>query len=148
MTEARRRAFSNARAVLKIVSSFGVVGALALVALGAVPSHASASRTAYYTATQASAGAKAYAADCASCHGVHLEGVSAPALVGGGGMAASESVADLYGFITEQMPAGNPGSLSSATYTSILAFLLEKNGHPAGAVPLTPARIKTISESL
>ena len=115
-------------------------------ALGGVANSKSAGG-AYYTAAQATAGQKAYNANCASCHGANLEGVKAPAL-SGPGMAGSQSVADIYGFMVQQMPAGAPGSLSAAQYTTIMAYVLKKNGHPAGKKPLTPASAKKISAKI
>ena len=76
-----------------------------------------------------------------------LEGVKAPALAGEG-MAGSQSVADIYGFMVQQMPAGAPGSLTSAQYTSIMAYVLKKNGHPAGKTPLTSASVKKITAKI
>jgi mono/diheme cytochrome c family protein len=122
------------------------VGALVLVALFALPSHASPSQ-AYYTAAQAAAGGKLYAARCASCHGAHLEGLQAPPLAGAG-KPGGQSISDIYGFMIAQMPADAPGSLKPTLYVSILAFLLKKNGHPAGAAPLTPARASKLDDML
>ena len=34
------------------------------------------------------------------------------------------------------MPAGNPGSLSHDQYAQVMAFILSKNGYPAGATAL------------
>jgi mono/diheme cytochrome c family protein len=93
-----------------------------------------------YTKAQAAAGAKAYATSCASCHGARLEGVTAPPLQGAAApFHATETVGDVYAFTTTQMPLGKPASLSPTTYTAILAYLMQKNGHPAGPRPLTPA---------
>jgi len=115
-------------------------------ALGAVASSKPAS-PAYYTAVQASSGQKDYNTSCASCHGVNLEGVKAPALAGEG-MAGSQSVADIYGFMAQQMPAGAPGSLTAAKYATIMAYILKKNGHPAGKVALTAASVKKITAKI
>jgi mono/diheme cytochrome c family protein len=132
---------------LKCSSTGAAALVLVLAGLAAFPSPATTAKKAYYTAAQAGTGAKAYAANCASCHGTNLEGVKAPALAGPG-MAGSQSVADIYEFAVQQMPAGAPGSLSAATYTSIMAFILKKNGHPAGTVALTPKSAAKISEKI
>jgi mono/diheme cytochrome c family protein len=102
---------------------------------------------AYYTTAQATSGQKDYNTSCASCHGVNLDGVKAPALAGEG-MAGSQSVADIYGFMAQQMPAGAPGSLSTAKYATIMAYILKKNGHPAGKVALTAASVKKITAKI
>lgn len=119
---------------------------VATSALGGVANSKSAGG-AYYTPAQAVAGQKAYNANCASCHGTNLEGVKAPAL-SGPGMAGSQKVSDIYGFMVQQMPAGAPGSLSAVQYTTIMAYLLKKNGHPAGNKPLTAASAKRISAKI
>jgi mono/diheme cytochrome c family protein len=131
---------------VKSLIALGAAGAFALVAY-AVPSHAASAKKAYYTAAQATSGAKAYGANCASCHGANLEGVKAPAL-SGAGMAGSQSISDIYGFMVQQMPAGAPGSLKPDTYVTIMAFLLKKNGHPAGAKPLTDVSVKKVAEKI
>ena len=95
-----------------------------------------------FTASQAAAGAKTYAAQCSRCHGANLEGVSAPALRGSGSGLAGDSVHDAYVFISTQMPAGNPGSLSAAEYSNLVAYILSRNGHTAGTTSLTPAAAK------
>ncbi len=129
-----------------ILSATAVV--VAASALGTVASSKTTSASAaYYTAAQATSGQKEYATECASCHGVKLEGVKAPALAGEG-MAGSQSVADIYYFMQQQMPAGAPGSLSAAKYASIMAYILKKNGHPAGKVMLTAASVKKITAKI
>jgi mono/diheme cytochrome c family protein len=127
--------------------SFAVATAVALIATFAPHADAGSSKAAYYTSAQATAGAAAYQTNCSRCHGVNLEGVSGPALKGAA-MAGSQTVADIYGFVSQQMPAGAPGSLNAATYTAIMAFLLKQNGHPAGSTPLTPASAKKISAKI
>jgi mono/diheme cytochrome c family protein len=115
--------------------------------LGAPRAGGAADSKAYYTAAQAAAGAKAFAQSCAQCHGAHLQGVSAPALKGAS-MHGSQSIADIYSFMAQQMPAGNPGSLKPATYAAIMAFILKQNGHPAGNTTLTAQSVKSITEKI
>jgi polar amino acid transport system substrate-binding protein len=47
------------------------------------------------------------------------------------------TVGALFQFITQNMPLGNPESLSHDQYVSIMAFVLSKNGFKAGGAPLT-----------
>jgi polar amino acid transport system substrate-binding protein len=122
------------------------IAVVALLAVVATPK-ADAGSAGYYTAAQATSGAKLYGDNCSRCHGAKLEGVSAPALKGSG-MAGSQSIADIYGFVSQQMPAGAPGSLSPTVYASIMAFILKENGHPAGDKPLTAASAKTIKAKI
>lgn len=118
----------------------------AAVALSvALASHATAGVAAApvaFSAAQATQGAKVYTQACASCHGANLKGVSAPALVGSTSSIATQSVAEVYAYMSQQMPMTAPGSLSEAQYTSVLAYLLQRNGHKAGPRPLTTAVAK------
>jgi cytochrome c len=104
---------------------------------------ASAKLPALYMKTQATAGAKVYGARCEVCHGAALQGVNGPALVGHNIMLLGEknhlTVGDFFQFITAQMPLNAPASLSHADYVNVMAYLLQKNGYPAGAKPLTYA---------
>jgi mono/diheme cytochrome c family protein len=93
-----------------------------------------------YTAAQASAGATLWAAKCAQCHGANLEGGAGPALTGANLRTLSKNtkltVGDLFTFMSQQMPLNDPASLKQSDYSAIMAFILKKNGYPAGAVPL------------
>jgi mono/diheme cytochrome c family protein len=104
---------------------------------------ASPKPAAIYTAAQAAAGGKAYAASCAACHGENLEGGAGPALSGANLKTLQKSthltVSDLWEFVTLQMPMNAPGSLPKAQYAEIVAYILKFNGYPAGAKSLTPA---------
>ncbi len=92
----------------------------------------------WYTAAQAVNGAKAYQKTCAGCHGAELRGGMGPALVGKqfwltyGGKKAST----LWSAVHTQMPMMAPGSVSAKNSINIMAFLLQKNGVPAGIKPL------------
>jgi len=96
-----------------------------------------------FTAPQAAIGAKTYAKNCASCHGANLGGVTAPALVGRTSAIAQQSLAEVYEYISQQMPMTAPGTLSKAQYLSILAYILQKNGHKAGSRPLSASVAST-----
>ena len=120
----------------------GLIGLALLACASLAASEAGAAGASVYTKAQAGAGAKTYAAQCSRCHGDKLQGVSAPALTGSGSGLAGDTVAVAYTFISTQMPAGNPGSLSSTEYSNVLAYILSRNGHAAGTVSLTPATAK------
>ena len=116
-----------------------------LVALAAVPHGARAASGSLYTAAQATSGKKLYAANCSKCHGADLSGVSAPALKGPAApYHGSQSVAQVYDYISGQMPLNNPGGLPAKTYVSIMAYLLQQNGHSAGTTPLTIGKATTL----
>lgn len=91
-----------------------------------------------YTDEQAAAGAELYKKECALCHGGGLEGRVGPTLRGDG--FASEkndfTMGHMFSYVANQMPGGDPGSLEHEEYEAIWAFILEKNGYPAGAEPV------------
>jgi alcohol dehydrogenase (cytochrome c) len=102
-----------------------------------------------FTPAQASAGGAAYRQHCASCHGAELEGQHlAPALSGERfdrswrGKPASTLM-----FHLRRMPPNLPatsGGLGDDTYASILAYLLQANGHePGGSGP--PAGVDALA---
>lgn len=77
-----------------------------------------------YTSQQVAAGGKLFAQDCASCHGAQLQGISAPALAGGGMAHAKLDLSQMRSIVTQQMPLGAPGSLQPQQYASIIAYIL------------------------
>jgi mono/diheme cytochrome c family protein len=85
-----------------------------------------------YTTEQAARGKDVYAGMCLSCHagmGNHT-GPVFRARWGG------RDVQQLYGFISENMPKNDPGTLSPDEYAAVVAYLLQLNGIPAGSTPL------------
>ncbi len=128
---------------MKFVLLAPAAAAVALAAALATHSEAGAAGgSVAFSATQAAQGAKVYTQSCASCHGANLKGISAPALVGATSSIATQSVAEVYAYMSQQMPMTAPGSLSETQYTSLLAYLLQRNGHKAGPHPLTTAVAK------
>jgi mono/diheme cytochrome c family protein len=102
---------------------------------------------AVYTAAQAAAGARLYAAQCSSCHAATLRGGIGPALIGDGFTAqwSGEPASDPYKMMTANMPQNAPGSLKPAEYVDIMAFILQRNAFPAGPMPLTAARLQDVT---
>ena len=94
-----------------------------------------------YTTQQAADGERTYDAKCSACHGDHLEGGAGPALSGAtlGTLAKNTklTVGDMFSFLAQQMPMNDPASLSHAEYVDIMAYILKKNGYPAGTKSLT-----------
>jgi alcohol dehydrogenase (cytochrome c) len=89
-----------------------------------------------YTQAQVTAGQAGYAQSCSACHGAQLQGISAPALTGSAFGGSHLSVSALRTIVTKQMPLTAPGSLSPATYASIMAYLAAANCvKPSGAAP-------------
>lgn len=133
-----RRAAATSVAAVALLA--GAAGAFAKTKPTVVAMSAS-SHAALYSTSQASAGSKAYGAQCAQCHGAMLEGGVGPALSGATLNTLAKntklSVGDMFTFLSQQMPLNAPASLSKAQYTQIMAYILKYNGYPAGAKELT-----------
>ena len=88
-----------------------------------------------YTNDQASKGAAAYTANCASCHREKLEGRGqTPPLQGADFLSnwTGMTAGDLFEKIQTSMPADKPGQVSRQDNASILAYILKSNKFPAG----------------
>jgi quinoprotein glucose dehydrogenase len=92
-----------------------------------------------YTQAQADRGKTLFSANCAKCHGETLAGMDEiPPLQGPHFMAdwQSETIAGLVQRIHNTMPLDNPGALSNASSTDVVAYLMSQNGIPAGTAEL------------
>jgi mono/diheme cytochrome c family protein len=92
-----------------------------------------------YSDEQAKRGADAFAKSCASCHGPDLNGLdTAPSLTGTDFNAswADQTLDDLFERARTTMPADSPGALAREQYADIVAFILSKDGFPAGTADL------------
>ena len=92
-----------------------------------------------YTIAQAEQGAKEYANACSSCHSANLRGNSnSPSLIGSSFLFLWDNrpLGELFTSIRTQMPTNAPNSLSTETYISILAFIMDANQFPSGDVEL------------
>jgi alcohol dehydrogenase (cytochrome c) len=134
------RRFSPARIV--------VAAGLPLIAGFVLAAAADAAQPGHYTRAQAASGAAVYFATCQQCHGVNLQGQSGPGLVGAPFrkyVGKAGTAASLEDFIARQMPADKPGSLTQQQYIDVTAFLLSRNGYPAGDVPLTKSTLAEVA---
>src|ERR1700735_4323347 len=100
-----------------------------------------------YTNAQAARGAAVYTQYCAVCHAPNLQGESGTPLTGPTFLQAygAGTAAQLYDFLSRQMPLNAPGSLSPAQYLDVTAFILERNGLPPGTAPLTAQSLDQVS---
>ena len=92
-----------------------------------------------YSREQARRGEDLYLAQCGNCHGPLLEGIGPASPLTGPGFTANwdgRSLAELADRTRLTMPVGKPGTLSRRQVADLLAFVLEKNGFPAGAAEL------------
>lgn len=90
---------------------------------------------------QAEAGQAAFAQHCASCHGADLQGGFGPRLAPLDPFQFRDApLAGLFEFMRSQMPFGAPGTLGDDVYAAVLAYVLQRNGYPAGdeALPADP----------
>ena len=102
-----------------------------------------------YTAEQAVAGVVAYEQHCAECHLQTLVGsFEAPELAGQNFLSywGGRSVEELMEAAIS-MPPGEEGSLDGAVYANIVAYLLERNGFPAGTAELIADATGTLEGS-
>ena len=92
-----------------------------------------------YTPAQAAAGEAIYLDRCAGCHQPDLSGgEDAPELAGAQFSARwnERTVGELFSRMRRTMPMDNPGSVTAAEYSQIIAHLLHRNGFPSGVSPL------------
>lgn len=129
------------------------LAALAGLTLAAASCAYAAAAPALYTAQQATAGQAVFTQECAACHNADLSGSVGPALVGADFAAAADklTIGKIFSFLSTQMPDGNGGSLTHTQYEDAMAFILSKNGYPAGAAKLdytaaTSSTVPLISE--
>jgi len=93
---------------------------------------------------QVSRGQQVYAQSCQRCHGVNLEGGSGPAITSV--ILSKYQVADrLVSYLSKQMPANRPGSLSEQQYYDVTAFILNRRGFLPAGQSLTPANAAQIN---
>jgi mono/diheme cytochrome c family protein len=94
---------------------------------------------ALFTEAQANTGKQLFSDKCALCHGANLEGRVGPSLKGKMFLSvqAAHTVADIFRFLSQNMPATLPGSLSHDDYVNLMAFLMQQNGYPQGNAELT-----------
>ena len=82
-------------------------------------------------ASQADAGAQAYATNCAVCHGANLQGSALGPILSGQsflGQWGRQSPADFYNYIKANMPPGDNESVSDADYINIVAHVMRSSG--------------------
>ncbi len=98
---------------------------------------AASSLPAVFSPDQAKRGRQIYGASCADCHGAELQGTAGPALAGPAFVRRWESpersADDLFYVLRTSMPKLAMGSLTSEDYRAVFAYLLQRNGWPAGS---------------
>lgn len=121
---------------MRHIPVLALAAATAFGAAAAFAQNAQQAPLAVYTLAQAEAGGDVYRANCASCHGDMLEGVTGPGLRGHAfrQLVTSQGMTayNLLNVISQNEPQNRPGSLSQEQYSDVLAFILQQNGYPAG----------------
>jgi len=93
-----------------------------------------------YTEQQAERGAITFSASCARCHSSEPNGGDEGKRLAGDHFWQSfrESTVDtLLDYVSRNMPNGAAGTLSTNAYSDVVAFILSRNGLPAGTAELT-----------
>lgn len=117
----------------RIVVSVGVL--LLTVGAADVAGQSRSTWDSVFSKAQAGRGGQLYQFECASCHGPQLGGIdAAPPLVGGRFASNWNGVliADMVDRIRISMPQNAPGKLNRQQVTDVLAYILSRNGFPAG----------------
>jgi alcohol dehydrogenase (cytochrome c) len=92
----------------------------------------------WYSTEQAAQGASLFKQKCAVCHGANLQGGAGPALIGNQFFLRyrGKPLSALWSTIHTEMPLNAPSTLSSAQSLALVAFILQRNGFPAGSSPI------------
>ena len=149
MQKSRLRPLSLRNALLSAAVALG------LVACGQESTQAPTS-TAIPTAMtsafsdQAALGAGKFAANCAACHGVNLEGTTLGPLLSGRPFLqrwGDRTPSLLFSNIKANMPPGGNEGISDADYLAITAHILDTNGVDAITAALTASTDFTIADN-
>lgn len=98
-------------------------------------SHTRSVQDGVYTEAQALRGEASYRTHCVECHGEDLRGAHMTPSMVGIGFAFRWRNRDLHEFyegMRTTMPQSAPGGLSADVYADLVAFILARNGYPAG----------------
>ncbi len=132
---------------MTLSSSMAALGLATCAILTASPVGAAAATRGFYTTAQADTGHDAFNNHCAECHRPDLTGAMGPALIGAPFFQhwGGQTVEALYQFEHTKMPATNPGSLPPDQVMAITAYILKRNGLPAGLTTLDETAAKQLT---
>lgn len=122
-----------------------ILGTACLVSLAA--QGGGAGRTVWdgvYTDAQATRGLASFNQSCSNCHSLSPQGNRS--LTGDKFWEGftQKSVADLLTYVRTNMPNGNGGSLSAATYNDLVALILKSNSFPGGSTEVAPDTVANV----
>jgi quinoprotein glucose dehydrogenase len=91
-----------------------------------------------FSQAQATKGETVYVDKCQKCHGANGGGADAPPLVGADFASDWDglSLYQLFDRTKSSMPQDDPGSMSREDTAAVTAYMLQKNGFPAGEMDL------------
>lgn len=94
-----------------------------------------------FSAVQAARGEETFKQVCAACH--NIDDMSGQRFRSAW---ADQTAGDLFEFLTNAMPQGDPGSLTPEQYTSIIAFFLSRSGYLPGTndLPVDKTALSTL----
>jgi len=97
-----------------------------------------------FSNAQATRGEPVYGTQCASCHGLELEGVPDlfPELTGASFVERwkGRSVGELFEKVMVTMPALDPGLLTPEQSADLVAYMLSTSGYASGSADLATAQ--------
>jgi mono/diheme cytochrome c family protein len=128
------------RHVLKFKLAAGLALAMAAMPMAAMAQDKTV-LDGVFTEDQADRGQDVYKKNCQTCHGPTLRGTpGGPSLLAAKFNTTWEgkTLADMYTFIHDKMPAGKPATLQPEQYIDVLTFILSKQKYPAGDAELVP----------
>lgn len=136
-------------ALLSVAVALGLVACGQESAQAPTSTGATAAITSAFT-DQAAVGAGLFAANCAACHGVNLEGTTLGPLLSGRPFLqrwGDRTPSLLFSNIKANMPPGGNEGISDADYLAITAHILEINGVDTIAAALTASTDFTIADN-
>jgi S-disulfanyl-L-cysteine oxidoreductase SoxD len=129
----------------RIITAAAAVAFAATVSLTVASAQDAGTRTVWdgvYSTAQAQRGAKLFADQCSTCHGVEMKGgPGIPGLVGPEFQFSwnKKPVGGVFDYVKMFMPPGQAGTLSDAQYADIVAAILQGNGFPSTESTELPA---------
>ena len=149
MQKSRLRPLTLRNALLSAAVALGVV-ACGQESTQAPTSTATPTAMTSAFSDQAALGAGKFAANCAACHGVNLEGTTLGPLLSGRPFLqrwGDRTPSLLFSNIKANMPPGGNEGISDADYLAITAHILDTNGVDAITAALTASTDFTIADN-
>lgn len=93
--------------------------------------------TGVFSAAQAARGEEKFKDVCSACHNIdEMAGARFRS------SWADQTAGDIFDFLSNAMPQGDPGSLTPEEYRNIIAFFLSRSGYPSGERELPSDKVE------